>query len=123
MQISTINNSDTLDTEIIDCSSDSIIYDFFINNKLEVSGYIPDDLAEGEHFYQYQKLNVGQLSLPGPNLTIDNNDNLLFCITRADDDTMTIKGEKITGRVVDEAGLIVEQGTVVTWSKTFIKLN
>ncbi|MDR0733436.1 MAG: hypothetical protein LBF08_05185 [Dysgonamonadaceae bacterium] len=122
IQISTVHNSDTQNPEIIDCSSDNIIYDFLKNNQLKVSGYMQDDLADGEHFYQYQQPNVGLLALPGPNLTIGS-DNQLFCLALADEDTMTIKGEKITGQVVDETGLIVKQGTVVSWIKTFIKLN
>ncbi|MDR0680526.1 MAG: META domain-containing protein [Dysgonamonadaceae bacterium] len=122
IQIVTVYNSDTQNPEIIDYSNDNIIYDFLTDNRLEVSGGLPDDLAEGEYFYHYQKPNVGILSLPAPNLTIDG-DNQLFCIAPADNDTMTVKGEKITGRVVGETGLIVEQGTVVAWTKTFAKLN
>jgi hypothetical protein len=122
IQIATVYNSDTQNPEIIDCSNDNIIYDFLTDNRLEVSGGLPDDLVEGEHFYHYQKPNVGILSLPAPNLTIDG-DSRLFCTARADDDAMTVKGEKITGRIVDETGLVVEEGTVAAWTKTFAKLN
>jgi hypothetical protein len=122
IQSSTVYNFDTQHPEIVDCASDNITYDFLTSNQLEVSGGAPNDLAEGKHFYRYQKLNVGILSLPGPNLTVDGN-NQLFCFARADDDIMTIRGEKITGRLVDETGLVVEQGVVATWTKTFIKLR
>jgi hypothetical protein len=122
VRISTVYDFDSENPEIVDYSKDNIIYDFHTSNKLIVSGYVSDDLSEGEHSYRYQKLNVGPLSFPGPNLTIDN-DSTLFCTSRADDDKMIISGEKITGRVVDKTGLIVKQGKIIAWSKSLVKSN
>jgi hypothetical protein len=123
LQFSTLFSDKTLTSEIIDGSSYDITYDFQTNGKLEISGTIPDDLAEGEYSYFYQIPNVGPLALPGENLTIGD-DNLSYCFARTDNDTMIVKGEKITGRIVDEeTGVIVEQGTVTAWTKTFIKLD
>ncbi|GHV08104.1 hypothetical protein FACS1894160_1830 [Bacteroidia bacterium] len=119
-EMTTIYNYDNQNVNIINYSNDNIVYDFHADKKLIVTGLIPDDLSEGEHYYQYQIPNVCPTCLPGPNLIIGDNDRI-YCFIKENE--MTINAEKIVGQVVDETGLIVEQGESVRKSKTFVKLN
>jgi hypothetical protein len=106
----------------VDYSHLTVIYDFRTNNKLIVTGYTPDDLSEGDHFYDYIIPNVCPTCTPGPNLYIDNNEPV-FCSGLINENKMTIKEEKITGKVVDENGLALNNGEIIWTSKTFVKLN
>jgi hypothetical protein len=109
--------------DTLDCSTRQIIYDFHADGKFVISGNMPNDLLEGEHTYVYWQPNVCPLCLPGLyNMQIDNED-LIFCEAPVKDEKMTISGERVTGRVIDENGLIIEQGAVLRWRKTFIKLK
>ena len=71
------SNVDYSQLDTTDYSEENIIFDFQENNKLVVKGNIPDalfvfdDFQGGEHFYEYQKLNVCPTCKPGPNLFID----------------------------------------------------
>ncbi|MDR1592528.1 MAG: hypothetical protein LBS16_06570 [Prevotellaceae bacterium] len=111
--VRTMYNSDYQNVIIEDYSNSNIIYDFRVNNKLTVTGYIADDLSEGEHFYEYTKMIFDPLSLPGPNLRIDNNE-LVFC---------EIKDNEMTVGIDDHITNVDENGRVVRKWKTFIKLN
>jgi hypothetical protein len=116
VEISTILNDHNPDT--IDYSKNNIIYDFRSDGVLIITGHVNNDLLEGEHLFSYQKPNVCPTCLPGPNLQIDNR-NAFFCLSFLKDKKMTISGEEITGQVVDKTGLIIEQGNVLKWYKTF----
>jgi hypothetical protein len=110
------------DGDTLDCSTRQIIYDFHAEGKFIVSGNLPNDLSEGEHTYVYRQPNVCPTCLPGPNMQIDN-ENRLFCEAPLKDEKMIISGERVTGRVIDGNGLIIEQGTALIWKKTFVKLK
>jgi hypothetical protein len=110
------------DGDTLDCSTRQIIYDFHAEGKLIVSGNLPNDLSEGEHTYVYRQLYVCPTCFPGPNMQIDN-ENRLFCEALLKDEKMIISGERVTGRVTDGNGLIIEQGTALIWRKIFVKLK
>ena len=83
----------------VDCSNDNIIYDFQVDNRLVITGLVPDSLQlfdafkEGVHFYEYRKPEAPP-SDPGPNLTIDKPEfgkrDRYFCWAPLSKDTMTI---------------------------------
>ena len=109
--------------DITDYSKENIIFNFQENNKLVVTGHIPDilglfdDYQEGEHFYEYRKLNVCPTCLPGPNLFIDkpelgNWERAYFCTALSDEETMGILAEKWE----------IESG-YYRWDITFKKLD
>ena len=115
-----------------DYSNENIIFDFQENNKLVVSGPIPDvlvifdDFQEGDHFYEYRKFEPPPTD-PAPNLSIDKPelgraDRYYYCNALLGRDTMTIGIFKGIGWVYDETG-VVTTGDYYGWSKTFIKLN
>jgi hypothetical protein len=94
-----------------------VLYEFKDSNKLTVTGdesILPDDILipEGEHSYEYTKLNVGILALPAPNLRIDQREPL-YCFALANDNIMTLGGE-----MFDQ-----QSGKTVKWNKTFIEQN
>ena len=107
--------------ETVDYSENNIIYDFR-SDVLIITGYVNDDLPEGEHLFSYQKPNVCPTCLPAPNLQIDDR-RAVFCLSFKKDKKMTVSGEEITGQVVDETGLIIEQGNVLKRYKTFVQLK
>ena len=135
IEVSVWVNRSLLDS--IDYSKENIIFDFQENNKLVVSGDIPDvvvvfdDFQAGEHFYSFQTANVPncRYAIPGPNLSID--ETMLwregrgyFCtILLSDEKTMRIsKMDKVIGEVIDENSSLT--GAVsYSWEKKFIKLN
>jgi hypothetical protein len=119
IEISTILDGQNPNT--IDYSKNNIIYDFRSDDVLVITGYVNDDLLEGEHLFIYQKPNVCPTCLPGLNLQIDDR-NTVFCLSFKKDKKMTVSDEEIIGQVVDENGLIIEQGNVLKWSKTFVQL-
>ena len=115
--------------ETFDYSKENIIFDFQENNKLVVTGPIPnvlalfDDFQEGEHFYIFSSLNVPCGSdPPGENLVIDNKDTGMYCSPSLDEETMRIVGHKVIGGVIDEDGLITGDDTY-GWEKKFIKVK
>jgi len=121
-----VNNSKF---DITDYSKENIIFDFQENNKLVVTGPIPnvlalfDDFQEGEHFYIFSSLNVPCGSdPPGENLVIDNKDTGMYCSPSLDEETMRIVGHKVIGGVIDEDGLITGDDTY-GWEKKFIKVK
>lgn len=88
--------------EIIDYSEKNITYDFRSNNRLVVSGDVPDDLfifddfQKGKHYYEYKKRERCITCAPPttPNLLIDKSksdqlDACYFCYVN-DDNTMEI---------------------------------
>ena len=86
---------------ITDYSTETIIFDFQKDNKLIVTGNIPDviavfdDFQAGEHFYEYstaREHNCGY-ALPGGNLGIDETalwNKQYFCRIPLDEKTMSI---------------------------------
>ena len=125
-----LNNSQP---DVTDYSKENIIFDFQENNKLVVTGHMPDilglfdDFQEGEHFYEYSKPNVCPTCMPGPNLFIDkpelgSSEGVYFCTALSDEETMSIVGDKVIGGVIDDAGFVTG-GDYYGWGITFIKLN
>ncbi|MDR1371209.1 MAG: hypothetical protein LBJ72_13970 [Dysgonamonadaceae bacterium] len=107
--------------DTIDYSKSNIIYDFRSDDILVITGYVNDDLLEGEHLFSYQKPNVCPTCLPGPNLQIDDR-KAVNCLSFKKDKKMTMGCEDIiTEQVVDENGLIIEQGNVLKRYKTFVQ--
>jgi len=118
--------------DITDYSKENIIFDFQENNRLVVTGHMPDilglfdDYQEGEHFYEYLKFEVG--ACPGPNLSIDSPEfgsgerRSYFCTALSYEETMSIIGDKVIGGVIDDTGLVTG-GDYYRGSITFIKLN
>ena len=110
-----------------DYSKDNIIYDFQKNNKLTISGNnIPDDLfmfddfQAGEHFYEYKKLGICPVCLPGPNLQIVNpktgqRGHYYYCKNDLNNNNNKIIKISIDGKVIE--------GDFVMWGKTLIKLK
>ena len=117
-----------------DYSKENIIFDFQENNKLVVTGPIPDviavfdDFKAGEHFYEYIKQNICPTCKPGPNLFIDKLalgswERIYFCIVPLDEKTMKIQIiDKVIGGVIDENGWL-SGGESYSFEKKFIKLN
>ena len=112
---------------IIECLNDNIIYDFQANNTLLVTGllldslHLFDDFKEGEHFYEYYKLD-NTSCLPVPNLLIDKLESgtyngRYFCKVPLDKRTMSISGNKVVNNS------ITEQLELLNWTKTFIILK
>ena len=95
-------------TDTTDLSAENIIYEFRKDGKLIVTGSVPDDLAAGEHTYEYRKINICPTCLPAPNLWIDD-DNRLFCEAFLQNEVMIISGET------------TEQGKTVYRQKYFVK--
>ena len=94
----TINGTQS---DTTDYSKENIIFDFQENNKLIVTGNIPDvlvvfdDFQEGEHFYEYSNPEVCPLCLPIANLAIDepelgSEERRYFCSVPLDKKTMEI---------------------------------
>jgi hypothetical protein len=94
----TIMDDDSyVDIDTVDYSNNTVIYDFIGDNKLIITGYIPDDLSEGEHSYWYKKPNVCPTCLPAPNFQIDDSEPV-FCLITGDE--MRIGDYKINGKTV-----------------------
>jgi len=120
--------------EITDYSKKNIVYDFQENNKLIVTGNIPnlfifDDFQEGEHFYEYFIPIFHPNGLTGKNLTIDkpnlgDSKGHYYCSVSVNEKTikMGIGSDKVIGGVIDETGLITG-GDFFKWDKTFVKLK
>jgi len=117
-----------------DYSKENIIFDFQENNKLVITGPIPDVLVvfdhfqEGVHFYEYSKLNVCPRCSPGMNLIIDEPElgrdrGAYFCSALLDTETMSIG---ITGQLIggefDDAGYLTGFD-VYNWGINFLKMN
>ena len=94
----------------LDCSGKNIIYDFKIDGKLIVNGNIPGDLAEGEHTYEYKKVNICLTCSPVSCMRI-NDDKDLFCEAFLRAGEMFIYGKK------------TENGKTLFWSKSFVKIT
>jgi hypothetical protein len=108
-------NYDNEREESVEFNDSPVVYEFTDKNKLIVTGsetILPDNIvtAEGEHSYEYHKLYVGILALPGPNFSIDQGEPL-FCLALENDHTMSLGGEKLDR----------QSGKVFRWDKTFIK--
>ena len=120
-----INHSQS-DITVTDYSKENIIFDFQENNKLVVTGHIPDvfvvfdDFQEGEYFYEYSKYPPPPTD-PGPNLFIDKpeygiGERWYFCTTLLGKETMDIViGNNIGGAIVGS--------DYYRWGFTFFKLN
>jgi hypothetical protein len=123
IEVSTMLNSNYDDSEIIDYSGNNIVYDFQINNKLVITGFISGDLQEGEHLYEYIEPSICPTCLPAEyNLKIDNDEKWFFSIS-SETGKMSAFGKKTIDQVIDESGLVVEPGDVSSWNKIFIRLN
>jgi hypothetical protein len=107
IEITTTYNYDYQNREIINYSKENIIYDFQTDNKLIITGIIPNDLSEGEHAYEYKKPNVDPLALPGPNLSID--DFHFYCEALVQKDTIGIGGDA------------TQSSDYISWSKKMVK--
>ena len=108
--------------DITDYSKENIIFDFQGNNKLVVTGHIPDilglfdDYQEGEHFYEYLKFEYPVC--PGPNLIIDrpglgSSEGVYFCTALSYEET----------RGIGNDGWEIKGDDYYRWSITFMKLN
>ena len=75
LMIDTIPHYEPIKHGVIDYSNSNIVYNFQTNNRLVVTGSIPndlfmfDDFRAGEHFYEYEERNPN--TMPYPNLLID----------------------------------------------------
>ena len=131
-----INYGSQRDT--IDYSESNIIFNFQENNKLVVSGQIPDipailinvDFQEGEYFYGYGKHWVSCVGGdPAPNLTIADQgcriwEEYYFCTVPLDKETMWIGGyKKAEKNVIGENEPEIKQGYQLWWSKKLIRIK
>ena len=98
----------TQETDSLECSDKNVIYEFREDGKLIVTG--SDDLTEGEHTYEYKKLNVCQNCPTIPNMRIDD-DGELFCYANLQIQRMVISGQK------------TENGRTEIWNKEFVKVE
>lgn len=122
-----VNYSQLVDTT--DYSTEDIIFDFQENNKLVVTGNIPDvlfvfdDFQEGEHFYKY---NVWDNCTPGDppdfNLRIDTDIENYSCNALLDKEIMHIGTYKHIGGTIGDDGLLTGSDFYIYFF-TFIKLN
>ena len=120
--------------DVTDYSKENIIFDFQENNKLVVTGPIPDvivvfdDFQAGEHFYTFQSYNHDCGSVcdkPGPNLFIDkpefaSEERQYFCTIELDDETMQISKSQFCGAIVVDDGFEIK---AYTWGKRFIRIK
>ena len=137
MEVSVWVNSSRLDST--DYSKENIIFDFQENNKLVVTGPIPnviavfDDFQEGEHDYVFGSPNERNYEYGAcpppllPNLSIDDTalgseERGYFCEIPLDEKTMEIAKSKIIGGETNQNGWIIG-GNYYYWKKIFIKLN
>jgi hypothetical protein len=93
-----MDNDSYVNIDTVDYSNNTVIYDFIGDNKLIITGYIPDDLSEGEHSYWYQKPNICPTCLPAPNFRIDDSEPTFCLIKRGNE--MSIGDYKINGKTV-----------------------
>ena len=118
-------------SDTTDYSQENIIFDFQENNKLVVTGNIPDvlvvfdDFQEGEHFYEFFPFECGACP-PPTNLNINNpalgsEKGRYFCGISLEE-TMSIVGHEVVGGVIDDNGLLTG-GDNYAWSFTFKKIN
>ena len=119
----------------LDYSKEIIIFDFQENNKLVVTGPVPDVLfvfdhfQEGDHFYKYIKHEVGPNYIPGSNFFIDKPElgsviGSYICLARLDTDTMTIgTSNPLLVEAVDDAGFFLTGFDMYFYWISFIKMN
>ena len=121
VEVSINKNFDYENREIIDYSSNNIIYEFLSDNKLIITGSVPDSLSlfddfkEGVHFYDYRKPDF--TCAPAPNLSIAISDinrqgKHYCCDAPLDKQTMGIGN---LGKTIE--------GNSYRWSKKFIKIK
>jgi hypothetical protein len=108
-------NYDNEEKRSVEFNDSPVVYEFTDKNKLIVTGsetILPDNIviAEREHDYEYQKLDVGILALPAPNFRIDQEEPL-FCLALENDHIMSLGGEKLDR----------QSGKIFRWEKIFIK--
>ena len=137
MEVKVWVNSSRLDST--DYLKENIIFDFQENNKLVVTGPIPDviavfdDFQEGEHYYVFRspnERNYGYAAIPPPrfpNLSIDDTalgseERGYFCEIPLNEKTMEIAKRKTIGGETNQNGWILG-GDYYYWKKIFIKLN
>lgn len=122
--------------EHIEPSEENIVYDFQEGDKLIISGNtaylsvfdsvglpISDFFRNGEHVYNYRKLEECPTCYPGPdpNLIIDNRDDPWawhYCLVSLDNRRM-----EITGGALINIGVSVDNLVFYQWIKTFMLLS
>jgi hypothetical protein len=137
-------HEDHQQTEIINYLDSNVIYDFYENNKLVITGNINlgylslfndfqeyllliGDFQEGTHFYTYGKPNYCPTCLPGPNMTIDDPEFIrgvsYYCVVELKNGrTMRIIADKNIGGVKNGPGLIVG-GNNYRWVQLLTELD
>jgi hypothetical protein len=120
-----------LQPETTDYSDEKIIFDFQNNNKLVVTGFIPDvlvvfdDFQPGEHFYAYTPYECGACPPPCNLLIDDRRWEQVYgydCKVSLDEETMNIVGYIPFGGIIDDNSLVTG-GDIYSFEKRFIKLK
>jgi hypothetical protein len=109
-------------TDTVDYSNSNIIYDFQNDSIFIITGYVPDDLLEGMHTYNYAQPVYYKFGTPAPNLYIDYYEPV-FCLPLKKEKKMSFSMETIPvlHRLKQTAEL--NDATRIAKTKTFIKLD
>jgi hypothetical protein len=119
VEIVTIIGYGNQNTDTVDYSNANIIYDFYNDSILIITGYVLDDLLEGMHTYNYAQSVYYNLGTPAPNLYIDYYEPV-FCLPLKKEKKMSFSMEIIPGQ---KQTAELNDTTRIAKSKTFIKLD
>jgi hypothetical protein len=123
VEIITVIGYGNENADTVDYSNSNIIYDFQNDSILIITGYVPNDLSEGEHTYEYTQPPFSPYAISWySNLSINNIPDFV-CIAFKKEIKMTISGEIIppAARYIDE--VVLNSTTRIYKKKTFIKIN
>jgi hypothetical protein len=107
--------------DTVDYSNSNIIYDFQNDSVLLITGYVPNDLQEGEHTYKYRQPPFSPLTTSSNNNLFINNIHGFICLALKKEIKMTIRGEIIP--IAQREIAVLNTATRIYKKKTFIKLN